>query len=156
MTATDGGPRDGFSPGVRIFGVLALAALPVLLAASAADDRRFPRQELPPGVTAETVMEGRSVYLGNGLCDVCHGRRGEGVTLAGSSLRDTSWYHTDGSYESIVRRVRQGITAQASATDIPMPPRGGSEIDDEELRAAAAYVWWLSRGGDPGGPGPRP
>ena len=155
MTGPDVRFREAPLSGARLLGVLALAALPALLAASGGDDRAAPRQELPPGVTVQTVMEGRAVYLGKGLCDVCHGRRGEGVSLAGSSLRDTAWYHTDGSYESIVRRVRQGITAGASATDIPMPPRGGSEIDDEEIRAAAAYVWWLSRGGDPAGPGPR-
>ncbi len=142
--------------GASAAGAAALAAFSLLLATGQSfEGRRSTGQEFPPGVTRETVMEGRSVYLGEGLCYVCHGRRGGGVPRAGSSLRDTLWYHGDGSYRSIAELTRRGISARASATNIPMPPRGGSEIDDEAVRAAAAYVWWISRGGDPGGPGPR-
>lgn len=129
------------------------AILALLLVAAVRPASAQERRSLPEGVTLRRVAEGRSVYLGKGLCHVCHGRRGEGVREAGSSLRDTLWYHTDGSYGSLVERTREGITAQRSATGIPMPPRGGSEIDLEEARAAAAFVWWLSRGGDPEGPG---
>lgn len=145
--------------GVRYAGAVAALALALLAVPGdmgRIDGRRAGGQEFPPGVTRETVMEGRSIYLGKGLCHVCHGRQGGGVQGAGSSLRDTVWYHTDGSYRSLAERTRRGISARASATGIPMPPRGGSGIDDREVRAAAAYVWWLSRGGDPGGPGPRP
>lgn len=127
--------------------------LTLLLVASVRPASGQGRRSLPDDVTLRMVTEGRSVYLGKGLCHVCHGRRGEGVSEAGSSLRDTLWYHTDGSYGSLVERTWEGVTAQRSATGIPMPPRGGSEIDLEEARAAAAFVWWLSRGGDPDGPG---
>ena len=141
---------------MRYAGTVAVLALSLVLATGVAGgERRSEGQEFPPGVTRETVTEGRSVYLGEGLCYVCHGRRGGGVERAGSSLRDTLWYHSDGSYRSITELTRRGISARASATSIPMPPRGGGEIDEEEVRAAAAYVWWISRGGDPGGPGPR-
>lgn len=141
---------------MRYAGTVAVLALSLVLATGVAGgERRAAGQEFPPGVTRETVIEGRDVYLGRGLCYVCHGRRGGGVQRAGSSLRDTLWYHSDGSYRSIAELTRRGISARASATNIPMPPRGGSEIDEEDVLAAAAYVWWISRGGDPGGPGPR-
>lgn len=144
-------------PGARVAGALGVLALAVLLGTGdPAEGSRSAGQEFPDGVTRETVTEGRSVYLGSGLCYVCHGRRGDGLQRTGSSLRDTVWYHTDGSYRSIAERTRRGISAQASATNIPMPPRGGSEIDDDDVLAVAAYVWWISRGGDPDGPGPRP
>lgn len=129
------------------------ATLALLLVASARPVSAQEVEQLPDGVTLRVVTEGRTVYLGKGLCHVCHGRRGGGVADAGSSLRDTLWYHTDGSYGSLLERTWEGVTAQSSATGIPMPPGGGSEIDREEARAAAAYVWWLSRGGDPDGPG---
>lgn len=145
---------------MRYAGTVATLALSLVLATgdatgNAGGERPSAAQEFPPGVTRETVIEGRDVYLGEGLCYVCHGRRGDGVERAGSSLRDTLWYHSDGSYRSITELTRRGISARASATNIPMPPRGGSEIDEDEVRSAAAYVWWISRGGDPGGPGPR-
>lgn len=138
---------------IRTAPVSLAASLVLLLGACVRPASAQEAEELPEGVTLRTVTEGRTVYLGKGLCHVCHGRRGEGVADAGSSLRDTLWHHTDGSYRSLVERTWQGITAQVSATGIPMPPRGGGEIDREEARAAAAYVWWLSRGGDPDGPG---
>lgn len=141
---------------MRYAGAAAILAFSLLLGTGdAVEERRSAGQEFPPGVTRETVMEGRSVYLGEGLCHVCHGRRGGGVERAGSSLRDTLWHHGDGTYSSIVELTRGGVSARVSATNIPMPPRGGAEIDDEDVRAAAAYVWWISRGGDPGGPGSR-
>ena len=144
--------------GAGYAGAVAVATLSIsllLATGESVEGRRPAGQEFPPGVTRETVIEGRDVYLGAGLCYVCHGRQGGGVQRAGSSLRDTLWYHSDGSFRSITDLTRRGISARASATNIPMPPRGGSEIDEEEVRAAAAYVWWISRGGDPGGPGPR-
>lgn len=141
---------------MRYAGAAAILASWLLLGTGdAVEEGRPAGQEFPPGVTRETVMEGRSVYLGEGLCHVCHGRRGGGVERAGSSLRDTLWHHGDGDYRSIVELTRRGVSARVSATSIPMPPRGGAEIDDEDVRAAAAYVWWISRGGDPGGPDPR-
>lgn len=102
-------------------------------------------QELPPGVTPEMVERGREIFVGPGLCHTCHGRSGEGREGLGADLTDREWTHGDGSFEYLLDRIDRGVSAQASTSGVPMPPRGGSGISDEEVEAVAAYVWTLSR-----------
>lgn len=104
-------------------------------------------QELPEGVTAEMLARGEELFRGAGFCYTCHGESGRGVPQLGADLADDEWLHTDGSYEEIVKRVRAGVTAEASSVGVPMPPRGGGRLSDDEVRAVAAYVWALSRRG---------
>lgn len=116
-------------------------------AALEADRRPDGFQELPEGVTGEMVAEGEDLYGGAGFCYTCHGADGRGVPQLGADLTDDDWTHTDGTYEAIVQRVRSGVSAEASTVGVPMPPRGGGRLSDEQVRAVAAYVWVLSRGG---------
>ncbi len=44
----------------------------------------------------------------------------------------------------IVATVTKGIPKEAAKTKVAMPPKGGSSISDEEVKAVAAYVWSLS------------
>lgn len=105
------------------------------------------RQELPEGVTPETVRQGERIYAGPGYCATCHGERGRGVRGVGSDLTDDRWLHLDGSYRAIVRVVREGIPAERSRVGLPMPAKGGGSLTDEQVAAVAAYVWTLSRRG---------
>lgn len=104
-------------------------------------------QQLPDGVTREMVEQGRQIFRSDGFCYTCHGRDGSGTAGAGGDLTDREWRHTDGSFPQIVERIRRGVRANASTTGIPMPPAGGADLTPEEIRAVAAYVWTLSRGG---------
>lgn len=104
-------------------------------------------QELPEGVTPEMVARGEALFRGNGFCYTCHGADGRGVPQLGSDLTDREWRHGDGSYESLVERIVIGVPAERSASGVPMPPRGGARLPDEDVRAVAAYVWVLSRVG---------
>lgn len=104
-----------------------------------------PGDSLPPEVTREMVARGRRLYRGEGLCYSCHGTRGRGVPRAGSSLRDRKWLHSDGTYRSLLARVANGVSADASASGMPMPPRGGADLTADEVRAVTAWVWWFSR-----------
>lgn len=104
-------------------------------------------QQLPEGVSDAMVEQGRRIYLGDGFCYTCHGRDGRGVANLGASLTDGDWAHTDGSYQGLVDRIRQGVPADESPSGVPMPPTGGSGLSPEQVRAVAAYVWTLSRGG---------
>jgi len=115
---------------------LALLALAPPVAAQTADS-------LPPGVTPELVARGKVIYNGNGLCMACHGTNAKGVT--GPDLTDTTWLHHDGSFEALVKQITAGIDDKASKTGQIMPPRGGSAISDEDVKAVAAYVWTLSK-----------
>jgi mono/diheme cytochrome c family protein len=102
-------------------------------------------QELPEGVTAAMVDEGKAIFNGAGICMSCHGAKGEGIPNLGANLADDEWLHIDGSYESIVANILKGVTAQESTSGVPMPAKGGTAITDEQVRAVAAYVWTLSK-----------
>jgi len=101
-------------------------------------------QEFPEGVTRALIEEGRSIFLGPGLCAACHGSEATGVV--GPNLTDDEWLHGSGTYQEIVRRVMSGVAADEAKNTMGaiMPPRGGSGITDEQVRAVAAYVWSLS------------
>jgi len=117
---------------------LPLLALPSALLAQTTDS-------LPTGVTAAMVGEGQKLYAGAGICGACHGPDGKGVQGLGANLTDTTWLHSDGSYEAIVRQVLQGVTADKSTSGVAMPPKGGSQLTETQVRAVAAYVWTLGR-----------
>ncbi len=101
-------------------------------------------QELPEGVTPEMIEAGAAVYADAGLCMTCHGAEGAGTPI-GPPLNDTDWVHIDGSFESLVQVIDEGVMEPVDAPT-PMLPRGGSGISDEDVEAVAAYVWSLSRG----------
>lgn len=102
--------------------------------------------ELPEGVTVEMVDEGREIYSGAGLCYACHGQDGKGMPGLGADLTDGDWVQIDGSYESLVTLITDGVSAEASTSGTPMSPRGGSSITDDQVRAVGAYVYTLSHG----------
>ena len=104
-------------------------------------------QSLPSGVTDAMVTEGQQIYAGAGLCATCHGPIGEG--FIGPSLIDAEWMNGEGTYDQLVVAITDGV-AQAdvkNAMGMMMPPRGGSSITDDQVKALAAYVWKLSNGG---------
>ena len=116
--------------------ILALGVPVGPLPAQAADS-------LPEGVTAEMVAKGKKIFGGAGLCMACHGPQGKGLT--GPDLTDKTWLHHDGSYQALVKQITAGIDDKASKTGVIMPPKGGSGISDDDVKAVAAYVWTLSK-----------
>lgn len=104
-------------------------------------------QELPDGVTRAMVEQGRQLFVSDGFCYTCHGRDGSGLEGAGGDLTDGDWRHTDGSFEGLVRRIDEGVRANVSSSGVPMPPAGGANLNPEQLRAVAAYVWTLGPSG---------
>jgi mono/diheme cytochrome c family protein len=101
--------------------------------------------ELPEGVTAAMVAEGETIFMGEGICFTCHMQGGVGGPLA-PNLTDDVWINIDGSYESIVQNIMNGVLEPKEHTS-PMLPRGGTNITDEQVEAVGAYVWTLSQGG---------
>ncbi len=102
-------------------------------------------QELPEGVTMAMVDEGKALFGGIAICQTCHNADGTGIPNLGADLTDDEWEHADGSYASIVKTVMDGVSADASSSGVPMPPKGGSAISDDQAKAVAAYVWTLSK-----------
>ncbi len=101
---------------------------------------------LPEGVTPEMVAQGKQLYGGAGLCNVCHGPDGKGVPNLGSNLVDSEWVHSDGSPAGIAKTIMSGVDASKSTTGTAMPAKGGSGITDEQVKAVAAYVYTLGKG----------
>jgi len=97
----------------------------------------------PPDPTPEMVAAGEEVFQGAGACLSCHGEGGTGSAI-GPDLTDDAWLHADGSYGSILDVIMNGVS-DPKESQVPMLPRGGTQISDEQVRAVAAYVWSLSR-----------
>lgn len=115
---------------------LLLASAAVLVATPAA-------AQAPAAVTPAAIAQGDSIYHTRGNCYACHGANAQGAV--GPNLTDAEWIHSDGSYDAIVKQITSGVPAAESKSKIPMPPKGGSQITDDEVKAVAAYVYSLSQ-----------
>ena len=96
----------------------------------------------PAGVTPAAIAKGDSVFHKAGLCYACHGSNAQGAV--GPNLTDAEWVQGDGSYDMIVATITNGVPKEKAKGGIPMPPKGGSSISDDEVKAVAAYVYSLS------------
>lgn len=102
---------------------------------------------LPTGVTMALVTRGDSIFNG-GSCQRCHGPKGVGAQN-GPSLVAGPWLHHTGKYEEIIGTITTGVPREKlkDANRRPMGARGGQQmnLNDEQVRAVAAYVWSISR-----------
>lgn len=99
---------------------------------------------VPPGTSRATLVLGEQVFqgrAGGAGCIGCHGSDGGG-TPAGPKLSGPRWLWSDGSLAGLEQTIRAGVTTPRHYRD-PMPPEGGAQLTDEQLRAVAAYVWAL-------------
>ena len=107
---------------------------------------------LPPGVTAEMVTQGQQVFAGNpGTCFTCHGQDARGTQLA-PNLTDSEWLNIEmaGTPEAMMANIEQVVrngVPTPKTHPAAMPPMGGAQLSDEQVRAVAAYVYSLSHGG---------
>ena len=114
----------------------------LLLAFAAVLGTRPVVAQAPDAVTAAAITQGDSIFHGKGNCYACHGANAQGAV--GPNLTDAEWLHSDGSYDAIVKQITTGVPQAESKSGIPMPPKGGSTITDDEVKAVAAYVYSLS------------
>ena len=100
-----------------------------------------PQQQvtLAQGVTQEQFDQGRQIFTGQGACQACHGPEARGTQLA-PDLTDDQWLNVaNPSLETIGQLIRTGV-AQPKEHPAPMPPMGGANLSDEQVRALAGYV----------------
>lgn len=117
---------------------LVVVALSCMAAAPAAAQAK-----LPAGVTPAMIAKGKTIFTSTGLCFACHGMDAKG--MVGPSLVDPTWIHGKGTYPEIVQIVTTGIpVAETKLGKGAMPPKGGSQISEDDVKAVAAYVWSLS------------
>ena len=107
---------------------------------------------LAPGSSQQPVPSptdlalGDSVFhgkVGGALCYVCHGPAGKGVNGLGPNLTDKEWVNGDGTLPFIEKTILEGVP-KPKKMPAPMPPKGGGQLTDAQIKAAAAYVWSLS------------
>lgn len=99
---------------------------------------------VPPGATAEQVALGRKVFhgeAGGATCSGCHGSNGVG-TPVGPDLTTGKWLWGDGSLASLAKTITDGVPEPKEHPGA-MPPMGGVTLSQDNLNAAAAYVWAL-------------
>ena len=122
--------------------------LALILGLTGAGDVAAQETELPEGVTEDMISSGEQLFRSAGLCFACHGQDGGGMPGVGPDLTDGDWLHIDGDYTQIVDLILRGVPGEESKSGVPMVPKGGSQLTDEQVRAVASYVWKLSHGSD--------
>jgi mono/diheme cytochrome c family protein len=114
----------------------------LLLALTAVVGSRTALAQAPAALTPALIAQGDSIFHSKGNCYACHGANAQGAV--GPNLTDAEWIHSDGSYDAIDTQVTTGVPQNESKSGIMMPPKGGSSITDDEVKAVAAYVYSLS------------
>ncbi|HET6579064.1 MAG TPA: c-type cytochrome [Gemmatimonadales bacterium] len=114
----------------------------LLLAFAAASGASPAVAQAPTAATPAAIAQGDSIFHSKGNCYACHGANAQGAV--GPNLTDSEWIHSDGSYDAIVKQITTGVAQKDSKSGIPMPPKGGSSITDDEVKSVAAYVYSLS------------
>ena len=100
---------------------------------------------IPEGATQEMVDLGGRIYhgqVGGAPCTGCHGVNGGGSPL-GPALNGKKWLWSDGSFAGILKSIKEGAPKPKQYRS-PMPPMGGAQLSDDQLKALTAYVWSLS------------
>lgn len=99
----------------------------------------------PSGATPEMVAQGQQIFTGPGNCYTCHGMDAKGTQLA-PNLTDAEWINISApTVDNIVALVKTGVP-QPKQFPAPMPPMGGAQLTDDQVRAVASYVASLSAG----------
>jgi mono/diheme cytochrome c family protein len=97
---------------------------------------------ITPGMIAlgDSVFHGK---VGGGTCAVCHGADAKGTQGLAPPLIKSKWLNGDGSYAFVVSLVQKGVP-NPKESPAPMPPMGGANLNAEQVRAVAAYVYRLN------------
>lgn len=125
--STDAAPPEGLHPDAG----RTIAALPV-----------------PKGATREQVALGERIFHGevaDATCGGCHGSDGRGSPV-GADLTGGHWLWSDGSLAGLEHTIANGVPEPKEHQNA-MPPMGGVELSQADLKAVAAYVWALGHHG---------
>ncbi|HEX7051500.1 MAG TPA: cytochrome c [Longimicrobiales bacterium] len=108
-----------------------------------------PSGPLPQGVTPEMVARGEQIFKGQGNCHTCHTPQATGGPLA-PNLTDDQWLWLKPDEGDMLGQamnlIRTGVP-QPKEHPAPMPPMGGAQLSDDQIRDVAAYVISLSQRG---------
>jgi glucose/arabinose dehydrogenase len=100
---------------------------------------------VPPGATREQLALGDRIFHGqaaSGTCAGCHGSDARGGPQAPSLVSGHSFV-SDGSLKWITEIITLGVPRPRDY-EVPMPPKGGAPLSDDDVAAVAAYVWAIN------------
>ncbi len=101
---------------------------------------------LPAGMTIDMLREGDRAFHGVGGCVSCHGSEAQGLAARGKTLTAGVAFVPPGDWNAIDSLISVGMPDRQTRSPIAMPPRGQHEdLNAEEIRAIAAYVWAISQ-----------
>ena len=107
-----------------------------------------PKGATPPAAAAGggNAQNGQTLFAGAGLCAACHGPTATGTALA-PNLTDATWLNlpANPSVDQIAQLIRTGVPTPRQHP-APMPPMGGAQLNDTQIRDLATYVKSLSGG----------
>lgn len=130
-----------------LLAVFAVAACAKATTSAAAGTAAMSGPAMPAGVTPASIAMGDSIFA-SGACQRCHGVKGVGAQN-GPSLVAGAWLHSTGKYEELVTTITNGVPRTAlkdQTRRFPMNPRGGPmNLNDDQVKAVAAYVYSISR-----------
>ena len=132
---------------ILLVGIIELLVLPLTPVRAFHQDVYEPRapkpflEELqdmdnPFSPTPKNIEEGRSIFLGRGLCVTCHGANGKGVKVPGHPPRD----FTDAKWQKIRTDGEMMWVLKNGSPGTSMPIRVGNVISEEEGWKVILYI----------------
>ena len=100
---------------------------------------------VPPGATAAEIAQGARIFHGqvdSGTCAGCHGSNAKGSPIA-PDLTSGKWRGATAASPRSPASSRNGVPDPKNYRS-PMPPEGGVQLSEADLKAVAAYVWAIS------------
>jgi hypothetical protein len=102
--------------------------------------------ELAFGMTLDQIRDGDRLFHGKGGCVNCHGSEAQGLAGRGKSLTSGVQFIPKGDWGAIDSLIVVGMPDKQTRSPIAMPPLGQhTDLDAEETRTIAAYVWAISQ-----------
>jgi Cytochrome c. len=102
--------------------------------------------DLPTGMTIDRIRDGDRLFHGKGGCVNCHGSEAQGLAARGKTLTAGLAFLPPGDWNALDSLISVGMPDKQTRSPIAMPPRGQhSDLNADEIRTIAAYVWAISQ-----------
>jgi hypothetical protein len=92
------------------------------------------------------IRDGDRLFHSKAGCESCHGTEAQGLPARGKTLTANLVFIPPGDWNAIDSVINVGMPDARSRSPIAMPPRGQhSDLNADEMRTIAAYIWAISQ-----------